>query len=106
MVTGNGPPRSPECEQGAELAKGTFASGAGIRITEPDGGGYLCLVMEQWGSKQIPLAPTESPSAAQPMSSGSAGNGVGMYHLFAVPDDFPDVTVLDETAAPLTSAQP
>jgi hypothetical protein len=38
-------------------------------------------------------------------SGGSAGNGVGWYHLLALPDDFPDVTVLDETGTPLTSAR-
>jgi hypothetical protein len=101
-----GPRSSPECEHGTELARGTFASGAEVRITEVADAGSVCLVMEQWGSKQIPLpGETESPTAPEVRSGGSAGNGVGWYHLVALPDDFPDVTVLDETGTPLTSAR-
>jgi hypothetical protein len=101
-----GPPPSPECEEGTELARGKFASGAGVRITQTVDGGSLCLVMEQWGSKQVPLPGEErGPTAPQVRAGGSAGNGVGWFHLFALPDGFPDVTVLDEAGAPLTSAR-
>jgi hypothetical protein len=62
--------------------------------------------MEQWGSKQVPLpGETRGPPAPEVRSGGSAGNGAGWYHLLALPDDFPDVTVLDETGTPLTSAR-
>jgi hypothetical protein len=91
----------PDCSQGTELASVVLQFEDEVRVFETADHGYLCLV----GSDAEPLTiafTDRSVAAPEEVGSGPLGNS-GWYHLFALPNDFPDVSVFDETGTPLNA---
>ncbi len=93
-------PGPPDCSQGTELARIVLQFEDEVRVVETLDHRYLCLV----GSDAEPTIDLTERSVTAPeeVSNGPLGDS-GWYHLFALPEGFPDVSIFDETGTPLNA---